>query len=153
MDTDRYYQQHHNPISSNAQLRRVLNVMFPPSYIKFHHRPPNAVCSLLNTSCWPRIPRNDQRDFDGTIYDQPSDYEVGLEQELASTEPCSRKSVISLRDRLNSSLVKHQAKAVGLCPIRRVIYDQCFGRLKRVCDLFTCRPNSYLTEPFIAHQR
>lgn len=133
MDVDRYYQhQHHNLISSDAQLSWVSNVMFPPSYIKFHHRPPNTVCSLLNTSCWPRIPCNNQKDYDGTVQDQLSDYEVGPERELASTKPCSRKSVISSRDSLNSSLIKHQAKVVGLCPIRRVIHDQCFGRLRHM---------------------
>lgn len=124
-------QQYNTAINNNAQLRKVLNVMFPSSYIKLHHRPPNTVCSLLNTTNWPQITCNsNQRDYDD-LREQFVDSDSVIEQqELASTEPTSRKSVITLRDHLNSSLVKHQAKPVGLCPIRRAIYDQCFGRLK-----------------------
>lgn len=120
----------HPIINNHAQLRKVLNVMFPPSYIKLNHRPPNTVCSLLNTTCWPRIYCNSNHDYYGDSREQLSDSDSGIEQDFASTEPASRKSVITLRDHLNSSLIQHQAKPVGLCPIRRAIYDQCFGRFR-----------------------
>jgi len=95
-----------------ASLGKILNIMFPPSYIELHHRPPNSVCSLLNTRCCSKSEQVKLRDLR---------YEV-------STEPSSRASFISLRENLNSSLMEHQAKPVGLCPIRRVIFDQCFGK-------------------------
>lgn len=95
----------------SAHLRQVLSIMFPPAYIQLNHMPPNSVCSLLNTRCWPQNPLTDQHRYE------------------ASMEPISRAALIGLRQRLDSSLVKHQAKAVGLCPIRRSIYDQLFGRL------------------------
>ena len=97
--------------NNSAQLRKVLNDMFPQSYIQMYHQPPNSVCSLLNTRCWNNQSANLSPD------DQQAEQHLYLE---ASTEP--------LRDHFNASLAAHQAKRMGLCPIRRAIYDQCFGR-------------------------
>lgn len=105
--------------SNNAYLRKVLNTMFPPSYILCYHTQPNSICSLLNTT--------QQRNANCLQQEQSTDctYEV-------STEPMSRSNLINFRDEFNASLVEHQAKQAGLCPIRRAIYDQCFGRLNSV---------------------
>jgi hypothetical protein len=93
-----------NASSQNAaQLRRVLDAMFPHSYIKLYHQPPQSVCSLFNI--------------------RPSSE--------PSSEPSSRVQVLHLQDQLNESLVEHRAKPVGLCPIRRAIYDQCFDEIIR----------------------
>lgn len=105
----------------SAQLREVLNSMFPISYLELHHMPPRSVCSLLSLKRWPP-PSQDPKDI------RPdSDSEQHHQKLEVSTEPSSRVSLINLRERLDSSLHLHQAKLVGICPIRRNIYDQCFG--------------------------
>ena len=109
--------------SQAAHLRKVLNVMFPHSYLKLYHRPPYSVCSIFKTK---------------TTQCSEEELEDSLE---ASSEPASRAQILSLQKQLQGSLAEHQAKLVGLCPIRRAIYDQCFGRcwpqlryiLQRVC--------------------
>lgn len=45
-----------------------------------------------------------------------------------SAEPASRQTILQLQHKLNSCLAFHRAKVYGLCPIRRAIYDQCFGK-------------------------
>lgn len=97
--------------------------MFPEQYIKLYHRPPHSVCSLLNTKH--RASGRDDIDTDPTTEDL-NDGQWRIE---ASTEPSSRAAVSNLRESFEASLVEHQAKPVGLCPIRRAIYDQCFGEL------------------------
>lgn len=99
-----------------AQLRKVLNIIFPPSYVQLYHKPPNSLCSLLDLSS--SYTCNHQ--FGEENLEREAIYEV-------STEPSCRESIIALRDQLDSSLNEHQAKPVGLCPIRRAIYNQCFG--------------------------
>lgn len=111
--------------SSSAQLRKTLNAMFPPEYIQLYHKPPNSVCSLLKTKCWPKVQRSQD-----TKSTPEEDQRYLLVDEEVSSEPSSRASLASLRENLRLSLVQHQAKAVGLCPIRRRIYEQLFGRFR-----------------------
>lgn len=101
--------------SNSAYLRKVLNVMFPSSYISSYHIPPNSICTLLSTS-------QNRIGFQHESTSNTNTYE-------ASTEPISRANLINFRNQFNDSLIEHQAKQAGLCPIRRAIYDQCFGRL------------------------
>lgn len=115
--------------SAAAQLRRTLNVMFPHSYIKLYHQPPHSVCTLfsIKQSCSPSsfvTSSTYSGGDDGDKLNRPQSPGVRFE---ASTEPSSRAHVIQLQDQLQASLVEHQARPVGLCPIRRAIYDQCFG--------------------------
>lgn len=124
-----------NICSSNLHLRKVLNAMFPSSYIKLYHQPPNAVCSLLNITCWPTKESSSLSTYSrnqnfNLKYRNQQDYTCLLEP---STEPSSRSNIISLQKHFDETLIDHQAKSVGLCPIRRCIYDQCFGRF---CLLF-----------------
>jgi hypothetical protein len=151
------------PSHSVAQLRKVLSVMFPHSYIGLYHQPPHSVCSpfrikqvapaasatkvnlvmknkkkkksaqseqvLLGVD-QERLPV-DEHDNGGQSSLSPSSstcssalFNLRLEP---STEPSSRVQVLQLHDQLADSLVGHKAKPVGLCPVRRAIYDQCFG--------------------------
>lgn len=120
-------------ISSGSQLRRVLNVMFTSSYIQLYHQPPNSICSPLSIKCCPSQEADNKKD--------QRDIEFNTHHLEPSTEPSLRSGIISLREHLNTSLVQHQAKSVGLCPIRRAIYDQCFGGLKS----FQRRDKTYST--------
>lgn len=97
-----------------AQVGRVLNVMFPHSYIEQYHRPPHSVCSIFKTK---------------TASEMASESADECRFE-ASSEPTARAQVVQLQQQLQDSLAVHQAKPVGLCPVRRAIYDQCFGRCK-----------------------
>lgn len=119
---------------SNAHLRRVLNTMFPSSYIKLYHQPPSVVCSLLNITSWPK------KESFQSIYSQNKNQNQSNQSQQdnccslePSTEPSSRSNIINLQKIFDETLIDHQAKSVGLCPIRRCIYDQCFGRF---CLLF-----------------
>lgn len=106
-------------LTSSPHLRKVLNFMFPQSYLELHHQPPNSPCTLLSTKCW-------------------TNQNISLEDEgqdcfhiEASTEPSSRANIVTLREHLNASLIEHQAKQFGLCPVRRAIFNQCFDELIR----------------------
>lgn len=120
---------------SVAQLRRVLGVMFPPSYIKLYHQPPHSVCSLFNFKQVAPLDAPTTTNSKGNQKSKQVDEQashlwtasvnVRLEP---STEPSSRAQVLHLQDQLEESLVGHKAKSTGLCPIRRAIYDQCFGK-------------------------
>lgn len=94
-------------------LRKTLNIMFPSAYITLYHRPPNSACSPLLLRAVPIRDNNGEQA-------QPA-FEV-------SSEPSSRSSISYLCQFLESSLIEHQAKSTGLCPVRRAIYDQCFGK-------------------------
>lgn len=127
---------------SNQNLRRVLNVMFPQSYIELYHRAPHSVCSLFNFKCnlspssgdvtlIKQQPEEEEGILTGQQGGRPAQAQARPRAQVkleASSEPSSRAKVVNLREQLSSSLVEHQAKAIGLCPIRRAIYDQCFGR-------------------------
>lgn len=88
--------------AESQELRNFLNLMFPSDQLKRVEDPSNLVCPFLHI-----------RRRQGCL-------EV-------SSEHIERADVIALRDRLDASLVQHQAKHTGLCPVRRSIYDQCFG--------------------------
>lgn len=108
-----------------AQLRRVLDVIFPVSYVKKYHQPPQSVCSLIQFKCASKCQPNKLTE---TGKDCPKD-DVCCK---VSSEPASRIAIRNLHNQLNASLQEHQAKPAGLCPVRRAIYDQCLGRLARL---------------------
>lgn len=90
-----------------------------------NHSNPEVPCSLLRIkTIWTSQETSSISGDDDDDTRQQFKYEV-------STEPSSRASVLLLRNHLNESLVKHQAKATGLCPIRRAIYEQLFDELIR----------------------
>ena len=45
-----------------------------------------------------------------------------------SSVPATRMDVISLEEQLNTRLKQRQARETGICPIRRELYSQCFGK-------------------------
>lgn len=106
--------------SQGSKLRKTLNLMFPSAYIIRHHKPPNVTCSPLAL-----------RPTNFVDLQQASEPREQLSPAEVSDEPSSRTSAIQLRQYLDSSLVAHQAKPYGLCPIRRNLYDQCFDELIR----------------------
>ncbi|XP_067841381.1 33 kDa inner dynein arm light chain, axonemal-like [Heptranchias perlo] len=48
-----------------------------------------------------------------------------------STIPATRTDVISLQDHLDRKLQQRQARATGICPVRRELYAQCLDELIR----------------------
>lgn len=137
INESRMYQADH-PQSHKSYLKKALRTIFPSDYIQLHHTPPHTICSLfnfrstitsgqsINIGASPGItsPYSKPRGNISTQADKKRDC-VRYE---ASTEPMSRAEFIHLRQRFNCSLIEHQAKPVGLCPIRRILYDQMFGR-------------------------
>jgi len=50
-------------------------------------------------------------------------------QQVSST-PATRLDVLALQEQLDLKLKQRQARDIGICPIRRELYSQCFGNLK-----------------------
>ncbi|XP_022247415.1 33 kDa inner dynein arm light chain, axonemal-like [Limulus polyphemus] len=49
-------------------------------------------------------------------------------QHVSST-PATRLDVLNIQEQLDMKLQQRQARETGICPIRRELYDQCFGML------------------------
>lgn len=47
-----------------------------------------------------------------------------------SSAPCTRADVVHLEDLLDTKLRQRQARETGICPVRRELYSQCFGKDK-----------------------
>lgn len=45
-----------------------------------------------------------------------------------SSAPTTRIDVVHLKEQLDKKLQEWQAKETGICPVRREIYSQCFGK-------------------------
>lgn len=45
-----------------------------------------------------------------------------------SRTPATRVDVVNLAEKLDSKLLERHAREIGICPIRRELYDQCFGK-------------------------
>lgn len=45
-----------------------------------------------------------------------------------SSEPVTRTDVIKLGEQLDLRLRESRAKMLGICPIRRELFTQCFGK-------------------------
>ncbi|XP_054157738.1 33 kDa inner dynein arm light chain, axonemal-like [Oppia nitens] len=48
-----------------------------------------------------------------------------------STVPATRLDVLSVKDKLDTSLHEFRARETGICPVRRYLYDQCFDEIIR----------------------
>ncbi|XP_060776306.1 axonemal dynein light intermediate polypeptide 1-like [Neoarius graeffei] len=48
-----------------------------------------------------------------------------------SSRPCTRTDVIQLQEELDLKLYQRQARDMGICPVRRELYTQCFDELLR----------------------
>lgn len=53
-----------------------------------------------------------------------------LWQQTVSSTPATRQDVINLQEMLDMRLQQTQARETGICPIRRELYTQCFGRTR-----------------------
>lgn len=47
-----------------------------------------------------------------------------------SSTPATRLDVINLQEQLDMRLQQRQARETGICPVRRELYTQCFGKCK-----------------------
>lgn len=65
--------------------------------------------SILPPRCW---------DEDGQMWTQ-----------TVSSVPATRQDVINLQEMLDTRLQQTQARETGICPVRRDLYTQCFGKL------------------------
>ncbi len=50
-------------------------------------------------------------------------------QRISST-PATRLDVINLQEQLDMRLQQRQARETGICPVRRELFSQCFGKEK-----------------------
>lgn len=48
--------------------------------------------------------------------------------QTVSSTPASRQEVINLQELLDAKLEQSQARETGICPVRRELYMQCFGK-------------------------
>lgn len=48
-------------------------------------------------------------------------------QQVSST-PSTRMDVVHLQEQLDLKLQQRQARETGICPVRRELYSQCFGK-------------------------
>lgn len=49
--------------------------------------------------------------------------------QTVSSTPATRQDVINLQEMLDTRLQQSQARETGICPVRRELYTQCFGRI------------------------
>lgn len=63
----------------------------------------------------------------------PREYEEDgkLWIQTVSRTPATRVDVVNLAEKLDNKLVDRHAREIGICPIRRELYDQCFDELIR----------------------
>jgi dynein light intermediate chain len=52
-------------------------------------------------------------------------------QQVSST-PATRLDVVNLQEELDRRLQQRQARGTGICPVRRELYSQCFGKFIRL---------------------
>lgn len=52
-------------------------------------------------------------------------------QQVSST-PATRLDVVNLQEELDRRLQQRQARETGICPVRRELYSQCFGKIIRL---------------------
>lgn len=48
--------------------------------------------------------------------------------QFVSSTPATRLDVINLQEQLDMRLQQRQARETGICPVRRELYSQCFGK-------------------------
>ncbi|XP_065213381.1 axonemal dynein light intermediate polypeptide 1 [Planococcus citri] len=56
-------------------------------------------------------------------------------RQKVSTEPVTRTDVIKLGEQLDLRLQERQARVIGVCPVRRELFTQCFDELVRQITL------------------
>ena len=62
-----------------------------------------------------------------------------------SATPATRLDVINLQEQLDMRLQQRQARETGICPVRRELFSQCFGKVqilisvKFSIELFSCK--------------
>ena len=56
------------------------------------------------------------------------EYDYLLLTQVSST-PASRLDLLAVQEQLDTRLKQRQARDVGICPIRRELYSQCFGNV------------------------
>jgi hypothetical protein len=50
--------------------------------------------------------------------------------QTVSSTPATRQDVINLQEMLDTKLQQSQARETGICPIRRELYSQAFGKIE-----------------------
>jgi hypothetical protein len=61
------------------------------------------------------------------ITKDPNNPELVYAQRISST-PATRLDVINLQEQLDMRLQQRQARETGICPVRRELFSQCFGK-------------------------
>lgn len=64
--------------------------------------------------------------------------------EQVSSTPATRLDVLALQEQLDTRLKQRQARDIGICPIRRELYSQCFGMIFMLY-VNSCFAYSYMT--------
>ncbi|EFX81696.1 hypothetical protein DAPPUDRAFT_242072 [Daphnia pulex] len=64
-------------------------------------------------------------------------------RQLVSSTPATRLDVLALQEQLDSRLKQRQAREIGICPIRRELYSQCFDELIRQVTV-SCSERGFL---------
>lgn len=69
-----------------------------------------------------------------------------------SSAPCTRTDVVHLEELLDTKLQQRQARETGICPVRRELYSQCFGKEEvemlviTEVKLFTMMEDTYIAK-------
>lgn len=61
------------------------------------------------------------------ITKDPNNPDLMYCQRISST-PATRLDVINLQEQLDMRLQQRQARETGICPVRRELFSQCFGK-------------------------
>lgn len=77
----------------------------------------------------------------------PKEWEINgnLWRQNVSNKPATRAEIIELCKTLDKSLERLQGRETGVCPIRRVLYAQCFDEIiRQVTFILVKIPTDYL---------
>lgn len=64
------------------------------------------------------------------ITKDPNNADLVYCQRISST-PATRLDVINLQEQLDMRLQQRQARETGICPVRRELFSQCFGKTRK----------------------
>lgn len=125
---DKYLQKDNETIPAlsgeeSFRLRQTLNSLFPHNYINLYNVRKASIPGKFFNS---QQQQHQWQIFSYRVATYPED--TSKEWLEASSEPSTRSQLLKLVRCFDSILKHHQAKPIGLCPIRRSIYDQCFGK-------------------------
>lgn len=102
--------------ATKQQNEEILNAILPPRYSFY---PSTIYCSPGTAHTVTYLNLWYYREW-------TEGYQLWVQQ--VSSAPCTRTDVVRLEELLDMKMQQRQARETGICPVRRELYSQCFGK-------------------------